>query len=195
MDLKQQVYSVLVVSASDTFTSSLSALLTGSFCEPVNTVSSISAAGRELSSRDYDFVIINSPLPDDNGVRFAIDTCSSGNAAVLLLIRSELHDEIYERVYRHGVLTLPKPIVKSTFLTALNWMAALRERLRKSEAKVSSIDDKMKEIRLVNRAKWLLIKELHMDEPQAHRYIEKQAMDTCTSKKEVAENLIRMYSS
>ena len=195
MDLKQQVYSVLVVSASDTFTSSLTALLAGSFCEPIHTANNIGAASRELSSREYDFIIINSPLPDDNGVRFAIDSCSSGNSAVLLLIRSELHDEIYERVFRHGVLTLPKPIVKSTFLTALNWMASLRERLRKNEAKALSLEDKMKEIRLINRAKWLLIKELHMDEPQAHRYIEKQAMDTCTSKKEVAENLIRMYSS
>ena len=195
MDLKQQGYSVLIVSASDTFTSSLTALLTGSFCEPIHTAGNIGAASRELSSREYDFIIINSPLPDDNGIRFAIDNCGSGNAAVLLLVRSELHDEIYERVYRHGVLTLPKPIVKSTFLTALNWMAAIRERLRKSEAKALSVEDKMKEIRLVNRAKWLLIKELHMDEPQAHRYIEKQAMDTCTSKKEVAENLIHMYSS
>ena len=53
----------------------------------------------------------------------------------------------------------------------------------------------MKEIRLINRAKWLLIKELKMDEPQAHRYIEKQAMDQCITKREVAETLIKMYSS
>ena len=195
MDLKQQVYSTLVVSASDTFTSSLLPLLADSRCEPVHTANNIGAASRELSSREYDFIIINSPLPDDSGIHFAIDSSSSGTAVVLLLVRSELHDEIYDRVFRHGVLTLPKPIVKSTVLTALSWMASLRERLRKNEAKALSIEDKMKEIRLVNRAKWLLIKELHMDEPQAHRYIEKQAMDTCSSKKEVAEQLIRMYSS
>ena len=194
MDLKQQAYSTLVVSASETFTSSLTALLTSSRCEPIHVADNIGAASRKLSSREYDFIIINSPLPDDSGIHFAIDSGAAGNAVVLLLVRSELHDEIYDQVYRHGVLTLPKPIVKSTFLTALNWMASLRERLRKSEAKALSVEDKMKEIRLVNRAKWLLIKELHMDEPQAHRYIEKQAMDTCTSKKEVAENLIRMYS-
>ncbi len=41
-----------------------------------------------------------------------------------------------------------------------------------------TIEEKMEEIRLVNRAKWLLIRELHMDEPQAHRYIESRRWTT-----------------
>ena len=61
------------------------------------------------------------------------------------------------------------------------------------EKKTLSVEEKMEEIRIVNRAKWLLISELKMDEPQAHRYIEKQAMDRCISKKEVAEEIIRTY--
>ena len=56
------------------------------------------------------------------------------------------------------------------------------------------IEEKMEEIRIVNRAKWLLISELKMDEPQAHRYIEKQAMDRCISKREVADEIIKTYS-
>ena len=73
-------------------------------------------------------------------------------------------------------------------------MAAVRERLRKLEKKTLSVEEKMEEIRLVNRAKWLLISELKMEEPQAHRYIEKQAMDRCVSKREVAEEIIKTYS-
>ena len=73
-------------------------------------------------------------------------------------------------------------------------MSSARERLRKSEKKALSIEEKMEEIRLVNRAKWLLIDELKMSEPDAHRYIEKQAMDRCVSKREVAEEIIKTYS-
>jgi len=51
----------------------------------------------------------------------------------------------------------------------------------------------MNEIRLVNRAKWLLISELKMTEPDAHRYIEKQAMDRCVSKRRIAEEIIKTY--
>ena len=57
--------------------------------------------------------------------------------------------------------------------------------MRKLEVKTSSIEDKMKEIRLVNRAKWILIDESKMTEADAHRYIEKQAMDNCITRREV----------
>ncbi|MBQ2927928.1 MAG: ANTAR domain-containing protein, partial [Oscillospiraceae bacterium] len=57
-----------------------------------------------------------------------------------------------------------------------------------------SIEEKMEEIRIVNRAKWLLISELKFDEPGAHRYIEKQAMDRCVSRKDIAEEIITTYS-
>ena len=53
----------------------------------------------------------------------------------------------------------------------------------------------MNEIRLVNRAKWLLISEVKMTEPDAHRYIEKQAMDLCVSKREIAEQIIKTYGT
>ena len=52
----------------------------------------------------------------------------------------------------------------------------------------------MEEIRIVNRAKWFLIAEQKMDEQGAHRYIEKQAMDRCVSKKVIAEEIIKIYS-
>ena len=93
----------------------------------------------------------------------------------------------------HGVFTLPKQTSKPTLLTAINWMSSARERLRKTEKKTLSIEEKMEEIRIVNRAKWILIRELKLDEPEAHRYIEKQAMDRCVSKREVAEKIIKTY--
>ena len=51
----------------------------------------------------------------------------------------------------------------------------------------------MEEIRIVNRAKWILISEIKMGEADAHRYIEKQAMDLRTSKRRVAEDIIQTY--
>ena len=77
---------------------------------------------------------------------------------------------------------------------ALSWLVSARARLRKFEKKTLSIEEKMAEIRIVNKAKWILISELKMDEPNAHRYIEKQAMDQCITKREVSENIIRTYT-
>ncbi len=194
MSLENRVYSVLVVSAAKNFNATLTTLLPESRYHPILTSPSISATKRIIAEREFDFVIINSPLPDDIGTRFAIDTCNSKNAVVLLLVRAELQAEIYDKVAEHGVFTLPKPTSKPAVTLALSWMASARERLRKFEKKTLSIEEKMAEIRLVNRAKWMLIHELKMDEPEAHRYIEKQAMDRCISKREVAEEIMKTYT-
>lgn len=194
MSLKERVYSVLVVSASDNFNSVLNDLLPESKYRPVHKVSSISSAKRIVAERAFDFVIINSPLPDDSGTHFAVDACASKGTVVLLFVRNDIYAQIYNKVADHGVFVLPKPTTKPTTMQALDWMASARERLRRFEKKTLSIEEKMEEIRLVNRAKWLLIDELKMSEPDAHRCIEKQAMDRCVSKREVAEEIIKTYT-
>lgn len=194
MSLKERIYSVLVVSAADKLNTALASLLPETHYQPVKFVSSISAAKRAWNERSYDFVIINSPLPDDVGIRFAIDIESLKGAVVLLFVRAELYDDVYEKVAEYGVFTLSKPFSIPFFAIALDWMESAKERLRCLETKTLSVERKMEEIRTVNRAKWLLISELKMDEPQAHRYIEKQAMDRCVSKREVAEEIIKTYS-
>lgn len=194
MSLKEQVYSILVVSASNSFNSALAEMLPESKYYPVNTVSSISAAKRAIAERAFDFVLINSPLPDDSGIHFAIDTCTLRETAVLLLSRNDIHDEIYDKVAEYGVFTLAKPTSKPIMALALRWMASTRARLRKLETKSLSVEEKMEEIRIVNRAKCLLISELKMSEPDAHHYIQKQAMDRCISRREAAERIIITYS-
>ncbi len=194
MDLKERVYSVLVVSASENFNKALSALLPPVRYGPVNYAGSVGAARRILSERDFDFVLINAPLPDDAGTGLAIDICGTSGGIAVLIVHQSLLDEIRDKVTGQGVFTLSKPLSTQMFTAALDWMASARERLRSSEKKTLSVEEKMKEIRLVNRAKLLLITELKMEEPTAHRFIEKQSMDRCITRREVAEEIIRTYS-
>ena len=193
MALEERDYSVLVVSAAEKFNSVISELLSESGYRQVTFESGINSAKRTFSDRTFDFVIINSPLPDDVGTRFAIDVCAAGSTVALIVVRAEIFDEINEKVSRHGVYAISKPMSKPMVELALKWMATSRERLRKTEKKTLSIEEKMEEIRLVNRAKWLLISDLKMSEPGAHRYIEKQAMDACVSRRQIAEEIIKTY--
>ncbi len=195
MSLKERVYSVLVVSAAEKLNTALLSMLPEARFSPVRVAASVSAARRLLGERDFDFVIVNSPLPDDVGTRFAVDAGTSAGTVALMLIRAEIHDEVQDKVAEHGVFTLPKPVTKAVMLLALDWMSSTRERLRRLEKKALSVEEKMEEIRVVNRAKWVLISELKMEEPQAHRNIEKQAMDRCVPRRVVAEEVIRTYTS
>ena len=194
MSLQKRGYSVLVVSSSEKFNDSLDEMISGGSYSPVKYVSNISAAKRAFSERSFDLVVINSPLPDDAGLRFSIDICSETESVALFIVKSEIKSEVTERVTPYGVFTLAKPFSRATMENALSWMEASRERLRRAEKRNVSLEEKMEEIRLVNRAKWILINDLKMDEPGAHRFIEKQAMDRCITRKEVAENIIKTYT-
>ncbi|EOT22475.1 hypothetical protein C805_03324 [Eubacterium sp. 14-2] len=193
MSLRERVYSILIVSATDKFTSAFADLLPETRYSPLHTAASVNAAERILAEKTFDFVIINAPLPDDIGVRFAIDTSTSKQSAVLLLVKSDVHAGIHDKVAEYGVFTLSKPTSKPTMIHALSWMESARERLRQFEKKSLSVKEKMAEIRIVNKAKWILISELKMNEPDAHRYIEKQAMDRCITKQTIAEEIIKTY--
>ena len=194
MSLREQVYSVLVVSASEKFNQALPEVFSVPVFSPLCTVTNVSAAERAIAERDFDIIIINSPLPDDTGIRFAIDAIESDNSVVLFLARDEQFSGAYDRLAEHGVFLMRKPVSKQVFQLASGWLISARERIRKTEKKTLSIEEKMNEIRLVNRAKWLLISQLKMTEPDAHRYIEKQAMDRCVPKRTVAEEIIKTYS-
>ena len=194
MSLTERIYSILIVSSGNNFNNALTSLLSEYNCEPINIVSTINAAKRAFAERAYDFVIVNAPLPDDAGVKFSMDICSSKETVVLLMVQASLYPAIHEKVVTDGVYSLPKPTSKSTLATALNWMSCTRERLRKKEQKTLSIEEKMAEIRLVNRAKWLLISEQKMAEEAAHHYIEREAMNRSLTKREIADEIVKQYS-
>lgn len=67
-------------------------------------------------------------------------------------------------------------------------------RLRQFEKKSLSIEKKWLRSVWSIMAKWLLISQLSMSEPEAHRYIEKQAMDRCVTRQTIAEEIIKTYS-
>ncbi len=194
MSLREHVYSVLIVSSNENFSASLTDFMPVGNFSPVSTATSVSEAKRRLQDRKFDFVIINSPLPDDFGSKLATDISAASQSVVLLLVRNEIYEGVYEKVTDSGVITLSKPVSKAVMTEVLRIMGAVRERLRALERKTSTLGEKMEEIRTVNRAKWLLIEHLKMTESDAHRYIEKQAMDRCVSKSEIAKSIISTYS-
>ena len=193
MGLPEHIYSVLVVSASDKFNESLRRLLPENRYSPVIAAADVSGARRRLLEERYDLVIINTPLPDDFGTRLALDVCASSGTGVLLLVGAEHYPDVNARVSPYGVLVLSKPTSAQLLSQSLLLLCGTRERLRRMEQKTASIEEKMEEIRMVNRAKWLLIEQLKMTEQDAHRYIEKQAMDRCVTKRVIAEQILSPY--
>ena len=189
----ERCYSVLAVSSSLKFNESIRGLLPESRYFPVTVMRDAASTRRELLEQSYDLVIINAPLTDEFGTRLALDVCDRSGAGVLLMVKAEHYPDISARLSPYGILTLQKPTSSQMLLQSFQLLCGTRERLRKMEQKTASIEEKMAEIRIVNRAKWLLIQQHGMTEAEAHRFIEKQAMDRCVKRKAIAEEIVGKY--
>ena len=55
------------------------------------------------------------------------------------------------------------------------------------------LEKKLEDLKIISRAKLLLIINKDITEQEAHKYIEKQAMDTRLARVEVAKEIIRKY--
>ena len=195
MLFKDYTYSVLIVSSSEKFVGSIRAMLPENEFGPIEIAKNIGVARRRYAERGFDVVLINTPLPDEFGTKFALDVSADTNSGVLMFIKSDLYDDITEKVIDYGVLTVSKPISASMVHQVFKILYAVQEKFRGFEKKTATLEEKMEEIRIINRAKWTLINNLKMTESEAHRLIEKQALDTRRTKRSIAEGIINTYNS
>ena len=193
MLFQENTYSVLLVSASKTMISATLPLLPPTDYYPVVIAHSVGEARQLLIGEKFDLVIINSPLPDDTGLQFATEMCVNSDAGVMLMVSRDLYEDTCSKVLPFGVVTLFKPTNTQMVSHSLRVLCSIRERLRGIKIRQEAVEAEMEEIRLVNRAKLLLIQCLNMTEAEAHRHIQRQAMERHLSKREVASNIIRTY--
>ena len=104
-------------------------------------------------------------------------------------------DIVSERMEDLGVMVIPKPLSRNLFFRTMKFINASRKRLLGLQTENLKLHKKLEEIRTINRAKLALMQYLGFTEQQAHRYLEKQAMDLRCTKIEVALKVIKMYES
>ena len=185
---------VLIVSGGDKLFEYFSSLLPSADFYPITRAGSAGEAKRMLLQTGADIVIIDTPLPDEFGVSFAQDIAGR-SLGIMLVVKTELYDRVCHKVEDHGILTVCKPNSRQILYSSVRLLAALSARLQKSESRNKSLQEKMEDIRVVNRAKWLLIERLGLSEADAHRLIEKRAMDERVSRRQVAEGIISSYEN
>ena len=116
-------------------------------------------------------------------------------SAVVLIAKNEIADQVSAKVESYGVLVVTKPINKTLFNQAIKLACVSRKRILGIHSENLKLHNKIEEIKLIDRAKCVLIQYLNLTEPQAHRYIEKQAMDMRITKNEVAQGILKTYET
>lgn len=187
-------HSVLLVSSSEKGVAAISGLIEKINFTPLTTVRNAGEARRLSGVQNFDIIIINAPLSDEFGTELALQFAESTCSGVMLLTKTELYDLVESKTEDMGVITVAKPIDRPQFYHSMKLLAAMRDKYAKLENENKKLKLKLDEVKLVQRAKRMLMECLKMTEPQAHRYIERQAMDMRVTKYEVANAIIRTYT-
>ncbi|HPU45090.1 MAG: ANTAR domain-containing protein [Clostridiaceae bacterium] len=187
--------SALIVSYSEKTADSLAQILAEASVSRITTLSNAAQARRALIDNDFDLCIVNAPLPDESGESFARYVAETGVCEVILMVKAEHYDEVASRVEDCGVVTISKPVNKAMLWNAIKLTAAIHNKVKAIHNENKKLIQKIEDIRIIDRAKCLLISQLSLSEPEAHRYIEKQAMDMRMTRRQVAEAILKIYEN
>lgn len=183
----------LLVSSSEAQTQRISALLTRARIVPFDHADNARQALEQFDAGGIDGVLIAEPVAGSSGQELALQLKKRHCMAVLLLAAPEHADAAAALLEQSGVLVLPSDAPESLIVQTIRLLTAVRIQLEQMQHKTEKLEAKVADIRIINRAKLLLVQHLQMTETEAHKYIEKQAMDTSMRRRTIAENIIRTY--
>lgn len=185
----------LIVSKTEASIKAIAQLLSTENYKDIECTVSSEDAKVKISQKVYDLILINTPLVEENGIEFSVYCARNTKACVILMVQQEKAMEVDSMVAPKGILVIQKPVNKHLFHHYLIFTQCFKERLLSVEEENEKLKFKLEETKIITRAKLLLMQCLLMTEQQAHRYLEKQAMDMRTSKLEVAKQVIRTYEN
>ena len=160
-----------------------------------STAHSAGEARRMFLDQDFDLVIVDAPLSDESGENISRQIASKNITQVILAVNSEHFNAISAVCEPDGVLTISKPVSMEIFWTALSLAKAANNKIKRFQAENVKLKQKIDDIKIIDRAKCLLISYVNLSEQEAHRFIEKQAMDLRSSKVSIAQEIIKTYGS
>ena len=183
-------FCILVLSKSEQPTQILRELLPHDTYGSILFSSSITQARRQLLARRVDLLIIDTPLKEESGIRFANEIAQRSSPGLLVLMNASLYHQLAARMEDAGIPVLAKPISRQALYQSVRLLCTLQQRIRRFEQETLVLQDKMQEIQTINQAKWLLVERYGYSEEQAHRHLLKQAMDRCVTKYAIAQQIV-----
>lgn len=185
----------LLISRSEKSANSLSELLRSEQYFQIAVADNATDAKKLAEKEEYDLICINAPLSDESGIDLSKYFADTTRACVVIIVPQKNADDVYDILTECGVLVIAKPINRHLFHHYLQFTECFKMRILSVARENEKLKHMVEDIKLIDRAKFLLITCLNMNESQAHRYLEKQAMDLRISKLQVAKQVIKTYEN
>lgn len=157
--------------------------------------SALNSASDILLSNKFDLIIVNPPFLDENLDLFLNFVSKNSNAIIILTISSKNAQLIREKYSKLGIIFLEKPLSSKAFSICIDTIFSSLIRFEALKSSNDALHRQIDDIKIIDRAKFILISTLKMDEKSAHKFIEQQAMNLRKSKRQIAENILKTYEN
>lgn len=185
---------ILIASLSDF---PLARFLGDSFVKQNEVILSTSAsrAKRLIIDDPFSLIIINTPLEDEIGTDFAIIAAEKTSAGVMTIVKANVFDIISTKLEPYGVLVMGNPCQAEYARQSARLLIATSRRMQSMKKSNTQLRSQISEIKTIDRSKLVLMQYLGLSETEAHKFIERRAMDSRKSRYEIALDIIKTYES
>ncbi|MDR0975105.1 MAG: ANTAR domain-containing protein [Ruminococcus sp.] len=181
----------LIVSVNSEITAVFHAALTKAGADDITVSDSGTVCGSD--GIGYDFVILNLPLEGRFGLDEAAALAKKDDTFVLCAVPAKNVEKVLERIGNSTIMLVSKPFSVAALELTIRNIIRMKEKNLTVHGKLLEAETKISDIKLIERAKFVLSKTLSLTEAEAHRYIQKNAMDTRVKQVEVARGILKTY--
>lgn len=137
-----------------------------------------------------DLVILDVKMPKVDGIDAASQIVGSRIAPAVILTAFSQR-ELVERARDAGAMAyLVKPFAKHDLVPAIELAVSRFAEVQALESEVAGLTERLETRKLIERAKGLLMSRQGLSEPDAFRWIQRNAMDRRTTMKAVAQAVV-----
>ncbi len=183
----------LIVGASEELFKTINDVLVQSEFETVLSAQTIEQGWELIAQAGADLVFMNSLAPKKADLDFIAKVSERPDMAIVVLVRESMLEAVENALVKTKALVLGMPIARQALIQSIKIARSLTNKFTHIQMENDKLKQKIEDLKVLDRAKCCLVAFLRMNEEQAHRYIQKRAMDMRVTQREVAEDILKTY--
>lgn len=186
-----KIKNILIAGKNKQVCENIAALLEDTNCKTVSLTDGIRM--RSIDTDKFDVIVISTPLEDEFGLDLAAELHGKSSAALVVITKGELAEAVQSKIKFTGAFVIGRPCGKAALLQAIRFADIAGENLKRLTEEKNRLEQQLEDMKVINRAKLCLMQYLSLTEEQAHRHLQKHAMDLRKTQKQAAEDILIMY--
>ena len=145
---------------------------------------------RSIDIGRFGYIFISVPLENENGFELMSELRRRTDAYLFAIVREEAADAAAKRLSDIGAFIVTKPVFKSSLMQAIRFCETHAGNETVFRRRIAELEQQAERDKKLNRAKLIVMTKEQLSEDEAHRRIQKLAMDLRISQYEIAEDII-----